>query len=222
MNSGTVLPGVEAHAQTSGRSPAERIAHALRVRLWRTVELRIYVCPAERVRSLPEPRLMRRDCRSDLEAYQGAGLEQPGREEFLKIASERLAAGHHPYTYTEGGVLIHCGWLIDRQIRGEDRLVGLAVLWPENSAVLYDFFTHPSARGRGLYRAALQQCMHDAVEAGGAQQVYITVYGDNLISQRVIEKVGFTYQGSVVSKRRLLIRLRYGQFPSDALAIEKL
>src|SRR5579872_1208853 len=92
MNGGTVLPGAETQRQPPRRSPIERVGHALRVRLWRTIELRIYACPAEKVRSLPRPRLMQCDSWSDLERYRGAGFEQPGRDEFLKIASERVAA----------------------------------------------------------------------------------------------------------------------------------
>jgi RimJ/RimL family protein N-acetyltransferase len=69
--------------------------------------------------------------------------------------------------------------------------------------VLYDFFTHPRMRGRGLYQQALYQILHDAVETPGIKKVYIMVLADNAPSRHVIEKVGFTYECSLFRQKRL-------------------
>src|SRR6476646_9367023 len=92
---------------------------------------------------------------------------------------ERMAQGFHLYTYVEDGRLLHYGWLIDRQARGEDGWVDQVYFPPPETAVLFDHFTHPLARGRGLYFQAMCRLLHDAREFACARQAYVTVFGSN-------------------------------------------
>jgi RimJ/RimL family protein N-acetyltransferase len=177
---------------------------ALRGVFWSRLELRFYAMKAERVRSLPDPQPCRRDCFEDLQRYERLSYYQLDQDAYLALAEERRKSGGHLYTRVEGGVLAHCGWLMERQQAHEDRRIGRSVRFPEGSAVLRDFATHPSARGRGLYRETLWQCLHDAVAEYGASEVWIYVDWDNRVSRRVIEKIGFEYQGSIVKERALL------------------
>src|SRR4051812_40073208 len=96
-----------------------RIFRALRRRLWHRRELRILSCPAERIDALPRPSHLRRDHLEDLEYYQPTDSDQVSRELYLEVARDRRAEGHHLYTRVEGRLLVHYGWLIDRQERGE-------------------------------------------------------------------------------------------------------
>ena len=117
---------------------------------------------------------------------------------------------------------LHYAWLIERQIRGEDGWVDQVYFPPPDTAVLFDHFTHPLARGRGLYYQALCRLLHDARDVAGARQAYVTVFGRNEPSRHVIEKVGFQHEGSLIKERRLLWSRRYavstgGTFPTSLL-----
>jgi RimJ/RimL family protein N-acetyltransferase len=181
---------------------------ALRSVFWRRLELRFYMMRAERVRSLPDPRPCRRDCFEDLQHYERFSYYQLDKDAYVLLAEERRKSGGHLYTRVEDGVLAHYGWLMERQEAHEDRRIGRGVRFPEGSAVLRDFATHPSVRGRGLYRETLWQCLHDAVTEYGASEVWIYVDWDNRVSRRVIEKIGFEYQGSISKERVLLWTVR--------------
>ena len=182
---------------------------AAKGRSWYRRELRIYCYPAERISVLPRPRLLQRDCIDDLDRYERTEHAQMPADVYRDVARQRLAQGHHLYTLVEGRRLLHYGWLIDRQDRGEDLALGQVFFPPPDSAALYDYFTHPQARGHGLYRQALCQVLHDAHEHAGARQAYIYVYADNHASRHVVERIGFHYAGSLVKERRFFTDRHY-------------
>jgi RimJ/RimL family protein N-acetyltransferase len=178
-------------------------------RLWHRRELRIYWCPASRIAELPRSTLMRRDAPEDLEFFERTSDDQLAPEEFRRVASQRLAQGHHLYTLIEQGLLVRYAWLIDSQERGEDAELGQVFFPPPRSAALYDDYTHPSARGRGLHFASICQRLHDAKDLAGAEQAYTYIYSDNLPSMRGAEKAGFECVGRLISTKRFGIRRRY-------------
>jgi GNAT superfamily N-acetyltransferase len=72
------------------------------------------------------------------------------------------------------GALLACG-----QRAGEGEFVGL-----------YDVFTRPDARGRGLASALCRQLLFDAA-AAGAHLAYLQVEGDNHPARTVYHRLGF-------------------------------
>jgi hypothetical protein len=178
-------------------------------RLWYCRELRIYSYPLDAAPRLPLPTIFRRNCLDDLECYERSSKEQQSPDAYRKTALERMRQGFHLYTLVEGGRLLHYGWLIERQTRGEDGWVEQVYFPPPETAVLFDHFTHPLARGRGLYFQALCRLVHDARELTRARQAYVTVFGSNAPSRHVIEKVGFQHAGSLFKERRLFSSRRY-------------
>jgi RimJ/RimL family protein N-acetyltransferase len=184
------------------------VARAVRRGLWHRRELRVYVYPGDAIDLLPRPALMRRDCPEDLEYYAPTDASQLQRGAYRQVAERRMAIGHHLYTRVEGRLLVHYGWLIDRQERGEDLELRQVFFPPPESAALYDYYTHPSARGRGLYFSSLCQVLHDARDLAHARQAYIYIHRENVRSRHVAEKVGFTYVGSLVATQRLFRRQR--------------
>ena len=72
---------------------------------------------------------------------------------------------------------------------------------PRASVVLYNFYSHPIFRGRGLYRATIGHMLHEAFADESTRYAYIGVLADNLPSRHVIETMGFEYQGSFFWKR---------------------
>jgi len=208
---------ISARAGRGGPSAfARRALRGMKARVWKRSELRVYGLDAARIESLPNPGLMTRDSFEDLECYEQTDRGQFTRDELIGVARGRAGLGHHLYTRVESGVLVHYGWLIDRQERGEDAALGLVFFPPPRSAALYDYFTHPSARGRGLYRDALFQILHDARDLARAEHAYIYVYDDNPASWRVVERVGFRHEGSLVKERRLFSVKRYATGRIDA------
>jgi GNAT superfamily N-acetyltransferase len=206
-----------------GREIPHLLLLALRSVFRTRLESRFYSMTAEKVRGIPNPRSCRCDCFDDLQYYERFSYYQLPKDEYLKLAEERRKSAGHLYTVVADGVLAHFGWLRERQEVYVSRRIQCAVRFPRESALLWNFATHPSARGRGLYRQALCQCLHDAVELHGARQVYIYVDWDNRISRHVIEDAGFDYQGSIV-RERILFRTRRRILPAvpsfDAWPVE--
>jgi RimJ/RimL family protein N-acetyltransferase len=200
-----------------------KLVMGIRRRLWSRRELCIYMCPGERVRMLPRPQRCERDRWGDLQCCAAWSFGNRTREEYLADLDERRQMpGTHLYSIVQDGVLVHSGWMAARQERAPDEELGLVFMPPPESAALWDYFTHPSARGRGLYRDSLWQCMHDAVEIEGARRVFIYVYSNNAISRHAIEKAGFEYYGSLILERRLFRARRYATSPHDSLDVRLL
>ena len=185
------------------------IFNAIQKRLWYCRELRVYCYPLHDLSGIPRPDILQRDCLDDLRYYERASKEQQLPDAYRKMARERMAQGYHLYTLVVQGRLLHYAWLIERQTRGEDGWVNQAYFPPQDTAVLFDHFTHPSARGQGLYFQALCQLLHDARDLAKARQAYVTVFGSNAPSRHVIEKIGFQHEGSLFKERRLLRLRRY-------------
>lgn len=171
-----------------------------RQRLWQTLEMRIYSYDVELARELEVPQLMKRDFLPDLLAYQPAEAWQMRFSVFLKRVLKGLENGNHVYTRVEDGRLVHYGWLIERQQKSHISEVGHDFYLPPESAVLADFYTHPAARGKGLYQHSLRQMLHDAALIPGTKHIFIGVLADNGPSRHVIEKVGFEYRFSFFAR----------------------
>ena len=173
-----------------------KVLKVARKRLWTTMEMRIYSYDVELAQRLRVPQLMNRDCLPDLMAYQPAEAWQMRLSSFLKRVLTGLEHGNHVYTRVEDGRLVHYGWLIERQQKSHLSEVGHDFYLPPESAVLADFYTHPAARGKGLYQHSLRQMLHDASLIAGTKHIFIGVLADNFPSRHVIEKVGFDYRFS--------------------------
>lgn len=205
------------------RPGLRRLLRAARRRLSDRRELLIYCCTAERIRQLPHPSGCHRDAWGDLRYLDAWSYEESTRDQYLDIVSARRGEGiHHFYSLVENGTLVHYGWVTFPQRRAPDAALGLEFVPPEKSAALWDYFTHPKARGRGLYLETLWQCLHDAVEIDGARQAFIYVYADNAVSRHVIEKAGFEYRGSLVLERRFGRIRRFATYTDEPLDVRML
>lgn len=139
---------------------------------------------------------------ADLLDYRPAGPSDTALTEFLATALERLEEGQIVFTYAEGGVLLHYSWLIPRARRVGSEF-GHDIPTPEGPSVLWDDYTHPAARGRGLHQEALRVRLSYAAAHALSPVAMIGVRADNGPSRHNIEKVGFQYAGSAwLSVRR--------------------
>jgi hypothetical protein len=211
------------HRRYDDRSLPTALWHAVRNRIWYRREKRIYVYEAGRIQQVPRSSLLQRNRLEDLRYYERTVSWQMSPDAYRQEARLRLAKGEHLYTLVEQGRLVHYAWLATQHVRGEDMTVGQVFFAPPESAALYDHYTHPLARRRGLYFKALCQLLHDVPVLTKAKRAYIYVYADNSPSRHVIEKIGFSYVGSLVEERRLLAVRRFpisaeGEFRTALLA----
>jgi len=163
-------------------------------------ECRIYAFDVRKIDTLPNPKIMQVDSVENLLKYTPAEGWQATTREFHQTCLERLEAGTHAYTYVENDRLVHIGWMLERQAVSNVFEVEQEFNLPEHSAVLFDYYSDPEMRGKGLYRSSLLQGLHDAAKIPDTKQVFIGVLADNHPSRHVIEKLGFVYQGSLFKK----------------------
>ncbi len=182
---------------------------SIRNRLWYRLELCFYSCPAKDVIDLPRMQFLRRDYFEDLQYYERSEREQMTPVDYRRESQRRMAQNYHLYTLIEDGKLLFYGWLVDRQGRSEDPLMGQVFFPPSDASVVFDCYVHPAARGRGLYSQALCQMLRDAHWLAQAGQICIGVFADNLVSRHVIDKCRFCYIGSMIKERRLWVVKRY-------------
>ncbi|RZJ11793.1 MAG: GNAT family N-acetyltransferase [Rubrivivax sp.] len=124
------------------------------------------------------------------------------RQDFLSAALSRIEAGDRPFTIVMDGKLVHSGWLVPRQSVSRMTEVSQTLHLPDHSATLFDFYTHPSYRGRGLYGANINHMLARAFADPSLAYAYISVLADNGASRKAIERAGFEYIGSFRWTRR--------------------
>ncbi len=170
-------------------------------RIWSSTEMRFYRIEAAQV----EPsaaNIARRDNLHDLLCYEPADQSERSKQSFLSDVMTRIESGIHSYTVVRDNRLVHYGWLTERSKQSFITEVQHPYPYPPNSAVLWDFYTHPACRGQGLYSQSLKQILSDAAAHPGTDFIYIAVLADNVASRRAIEKAGYTYYESIVRKVR--------------------
>jgi hypothetical protein len=197
------------HLRFGDRPLISRIFRAAAKQIWYRSELCVYVLPVEEIGTLPHPVAMQRDRFDDLRYYERTAAVQLSPENYRREARARLDRGEHLYTLVENDTLLHYAWLVPFARPERDKVLGQVFYPAADSVSLYDHFTHPFGRRRGLYFKAMCQILHDVPLLTSAKQVYIYVYADNDPSRRVIEKVGFHYLGSMVMECRLRMLRRY-------------
>jgi GNAT superfamily N-acetyltransferase len=181
------------------RGTGGRVLGRVRSLLWQRDEFRIY-----RYRLADPPHLaiaggvaIRRDHAPDLDLYEPTAPWWLPKRKFLEKARERLAAGEHVYTITAAGRLVHYAWLADRRDEISIQEVDQTLHCTIPSAWLYDAYTAPEARGRGLHTRSVLTRLRDAAALAAAPWAYVGCLAANRASRRVIEKVGFVYYVSL-------------------------
>jgi RimJ/RimL family protein N-acetyltransferase/CelD/BcsL family acetyltransferase involved in cellulose biosynthesis len=191
--------------------------------VWKNVKRKVYDLREVRVYMMKisdiepyESDLFKKNNIADLLKYVPNEGWQFTISEFHQICLNRFEIGNHSYTLADENNLLHYGWLVENQLISKVYEVNQELNLPENSAVLYDFFTHPDARKKGLYQKAIRQILNEVAKNTDAKQVFISVLADNLPSKSVIEKLGFKYQGSLFQETKLGKTRRWKNFSDEA------
>ncbi len=191
------------------------IFRGIKTRLYDEREFRIYSLDAEDIGLTSSVELMNRNCIDDLLMYDPVESWQPTPSEFHRHAIDRFTQNLSVYTFSENGKLLHYGWLVERQDKSFLSEVGQYFYPLPNSALLFDYYSHPGARGRGLYQSSLRQMLRDAARIPNTERIYIGVLADNGPSRHVIEKAGFKYQYSFFKRVRLGTVQTWSTAPDD-------
>ncbi len=168
---------------------------------WDEREFRVYAMDAERAARLTGSETMARDKVSDLLRFRPTETTET-RRAFLSNALLGLGQGVHSYTLIERDLLVHVGWMIERQRKSHFSEVEQDFIFPPDCAVLYDAYTDPSARGRGLHQESIRQRLNSAARTQNTKKIFTCVLADNGPSRHVIEKMGFGYVCSLFQQRR--------------------
>jgi CelD/BcsL family acetyltransferase involved in cellulose biosynthesis len=136
------------------------------------------------------------------------------RQKLVTEAVERLAAGEHCYTAVVDGRLAHVGWLkldaTDIFVRDAVTSADFGAKWPmpPGSAVTYDVWTAPFARGRGFHQRNVDHTISDALSAG-ATAVFAAIRSGNAVSRHNAIAAGYREAGRLFTTTRLGRRRRH-------------
>jgi len=142
------------------------------------------------------------------------------RDMIIEDWRKRLQGGWSIYTYCNETTLLHYGWVRPKASLYLLYEVGRQFSFPPASVGLWDFYTHPNARGQGLYQQNLATMLHDLSKEYTYRYAYIGVVADNGPSRHVIEKLGFEYRGSIVRRQILGYTQLKSTFPYTDPEIE--
>jgi RimJ/RimL family protein N-acetyltransferase len=124
------------------------------------------------------------------------------RQDMMREAIRRIERGEHCYTAVDKGLLLQYGWVQMHPTVMHITEVGIDVHPPPNTMAMYDFYTDPRARGRGLYKRALRKVMNRAF-ASGIEQIMGGAVQPNRISHQAIQHAtGFPPERRLVRLRR--------------------
>lgn len=75
---------------------------------------------------------------------------------------------------------------------------------PQHGKVEIGYGVAPSCQGRGYATAGVRLLVWEAYESGLVDEVFAEVHVDNTASRRVLEKLGFSYDGTKESNEGIL------------------
>ncbi len=186
---------IKALHRTRARGPGETLSllvQRIREAIWSQDELIVWCRDTGGER--PSGALtLRRAGPEDAEAY-AREIGTDSAKTFLK----RLGPGTWCYLVEEEDRLVHSSWVTTR--RAWTREIRAYVSPPEGEAYVYESFTRPEVRGRGVYPSALRGIAADLAEVG--EHLWVMVEADNPASIRSVVKAGFEKWGSLAVKRR--------------------
>jgi len=153
-------------------------------------------------------------CEPSLEVeYDAVGQSSPGIGRLTavqegRLIERRLGRGERCFLVLHKGQVVAYCWFSQARVGIEE--VDLTVVVQPDEVYLYDAFTLPPWRGRGLYPALLTRMVKEAMEMG-YRRAMIFAGEDNLPSRQGIEKAGFEFFQRITHYKLLGVSgYRYG------------
>ncbi len=187
---------IKALNRTRARGPGETLSLLGRrtvETVWSEDELIVWSRPTEG--EPPEgPWQLRKAGPKDAEVY-ARDIGTDSAKTFISRLSEVTSC----FLVEDQGLIVHSSWLTT--YRAWTRELRAYVSPPPGDAYVYESFTRPEVRGRGVYPFALKGIAEQI--AGFAETLWVMVEADNPASTRSVQKAGFERRGSMNVRRRL-------------------
>lgn len=122
---------------------------------------------------------------------------------FPESMRDRVASGMVCHGFFAGDELANVGWVTSGYLELEPG----ERIYEDSSAGIFDCFTVPAHRSKGIYTDALVRMIHGA-RGDGARTVLIAVAPDNYASIKAIERAGFEPHQRITLGRRFGARVR--------------
>lgn len=127
---------------------------------------------------------------------------------YAEIAVNLRDAFPYPYLFTDAVQFIansktreDSGGIIARAICVDDRLVGVVSLTPGKDVASHTaeigYFVTPAYRGKGIASKAVQQLSEQYLDGVRFDRIYAMPFSSNHASHLVLEKAGFTREGTL-------------------------
>ncbi len=138
-----------------------------------------------RLRPSDEADLVALDNEPEVMRYVGSPRGTPPPEETLDRVRQRIGADHGPYGW----------WLVEGKDDGLFHGLGLLLPVPESDDVEIGYRLARRSWGKGIATEAVAALIGYAFRSLGLPRVVAVVYPENVASRRVLEKLGFAYDG---------------------------
>jgi ribosomal protein S18 acetylase RimI-like enzyme len=119
----------------------------------------------------------------------------------------RLDASTHCYLVESDDRIVHATWVTTSG--AWMRELQRYFLCPDGDAYIFESYTRPEVRGRGIYPLAIRSLAH-ALGAQGIARMWVGIEGHNPASLRAVTKAGFA-EAFEIPYRRRLARLTVGE-----------
>jgi hypothetical protein len=127
----------------------------------------------------------------------------------------RLSESTRCFVVVHEGRFVHATWMTVRA--AWTREIRRYLLPPAGDAYVYESFTHPSVRGRGVYPFALRG-IAALLSGRGLKRVWVAVEKHNPPSLKAVVKAGFAPAWEISYRRRLgTLRLQTAPRPAEAV-----
>jgi GNAT superfamily N-acetyltransferase len=127
---------------------------------------------------------------SDLLLYNNSNPYIQRKSDLFSAALRHFSSEDLLYTIVSDSVLAQYGWITKGRKNHKIEDFDIEFDFPENSYLLYDFFTEPNFRKQDLYTKTLETMLNDCTK-NGTKEVFIGVYENDFSSRKIFENIGF-------------------------------
>ena len=168
---------------------------SLKVRTWSRSLLMVLERPAGGHATAIAGVTIREAGPSDAPAYES----DIGTDPALTVVKRLSGAGSSCWIAESDGRMVHASWVeTEAAWVGE---IGRYLVVPAGDAYIYESFTRPEMRGRGVYPAVLAT-VSEHLGGRGIRRLWIAVESTNQPSLRAIQKAGFIPSFEIAIERR--------------------